>query len=120
MKRILYSLLLLAGCFSIRAQVPQGFNYQAIARDNSGSPVAGATIEVKLGILSDTLIPTIVREELFTNVKTNSFGLFTLVIGTGTYQAGSQSRSESYAGVCCCSIYCRMISIGAPPQLPAK
>jgi len=89
MKRILYSLLLLAGCLSIRAQVPQGFNYQAIARDNSGNPVAGATIEVKLGILSDTLIPTIVREELFTNVKTNSFGLFTLVIGTGTYQAGS-------------------------------
>ena len=36
------------------AQVPQGFNYQAIARDGSGNPITGATIKVKLSVLSDT------------------------------------------------------------------
>jgi len=39
---------------SALCQVPQGFNYQAIARDGSGNPITGATIKVKLSILSDT------------------------------------------------------------------
>lgn len=89
MKHFIFSLLLLTGSCIIYAQVPQGFNYQAIARDASGNPIAGAPIEVKIGILSDTITPVVVREELFQNIKTNAFGLFTVIIGTGTYQSGS-------------------------------
>jgi len=51
------------------AQVPQGINYQAIARDGSGNPITNTTIQVKMGILSDTINQIFVREELFSTVK---------------------------------------------------
>lgn len=69
------------------SQVPQGFNYQAIARDGSGNPIAGATISVRLSILTDTTgfyatgAGTYLWEETHSNVKTNAFGLFTVVLG---------------------------------------
>ena len=86
-------LLILALCpalFALRpaaAQVPQGFNYQAIARDGSGNPIVGATIKVKLSLLTDTLGfragtgGTYLWEEEHTGVVTNAFGLFTIVLG---------------------------------------
>jgi hypothetical protein len=89
MKRIFLLIVIAYGGILINAQVPQGFNYQAMARDGSGSPITGAMIEVKIGILSDTTTPVIVREELFSSIRTNAFGLFTIVIGTGTYQTGT-------------------------------
>jgi trimeric autotransporter adhesin len=69
------------------SQVPQGFNYQAIARDSKGNPITNATIKVKLSILTDTSgfyasgSGTYLWEEEQTNVKTNAFGLFTVVFG---------------------------------------
>jgi hypothetical protein len=71
------------------SQVPQGFNYQAVAHNSAGAPIASTTIQVKIGILSDTLAPVIVWEELHSSVKTNASGVFNLVIGTGTRQSGS-------------------------------
>lgn len=74
-------------CNSLNAQVPQGFNYQAIARDATGNPITGATIKVKLSILSDTTgfyatgSGVYIWEEEHVNVKTNAFGLFTLTFG---------------------------------------
>lgn len=48
-----------------------------------------------MGILSDTIKPEILWEELHSEVKTNVNGVFNLVIGTGTWQAGSvQNFSE--------------------------
>ena len=84
----------LSPCF---AQVPQGFNYQAIARDGSGNPIINATIKVKLSILSDTTgfyasgNGTYIWEEEHSNVKTNAFGLITIVLGdpAATQTAGS-------------------------------
>jgi hypothetical protein len=72
---------------SANAQVPQGFNYQAIARDGSGNPITGATISVRLSILTDTNgfygsgAGVFLWEETHSNVKTNAFGLFTVVLG---------------------------------------
>ena len=71
------------------SQIPQGFNYQAVAHNSAGAPVMNATIQVKAGILSDTIAPGIVWEELHSTVKTNAYGVFSLVIGSGTKQAGS-------------------------------
>ncbi|NMC41805.1 MAG: hypothetical protein GYA43_11670, partial [Bacteroidales bacterium] len=79
---------LLCALSNLEAQVPQGFNYQAIARDGSGNPITGATIKVKLSVLSDTTGfysgtgGVYVWEEEHTNVKTNSFGMFTVVLGS--------------------------------------
>ncbi|HPC98083.1 MAG TPA: tail fiber domain-containing protein [Bacteroidales bacterium] len=73
---------------NLEAQVPQGFNYQAIARDASGNPIQNATLKVKLSILSDTTGfyggtgGTYIWEEEHSNVKTNSFGMFTVVLGS--------------------------------------
>ena len=89
--KLLFSVLLafsflLSPCL---AQVPQGFNYQAIARDGSGNPITGATMQVKIGILSDTIANTMVWEELFNPVRTNAFGMFAIIVGTGVKQTGS-------------------------------
>ena len=34
------------------AQTPQGFNYQAVARDTDGTPLAQTALTVRIGILS--------------------------------------------------------------------
>jgi hypothetical protein len=86
--------------YLLSSQVPQGFNYQAVARDESNNPIAGATIKVKLSILSDTsgfyLLGggTYIWEEEHLNVKTNAFGLFTIVMGKGS-KAGGYATSFS-------------------------
>ncbi|MCX6300658.1 MAG: tail fiber domain-containing protein [Bacteroidia bacterium] len=71
------------------SQIPQGFNYQAVAHNSAGAPIMNTIIQVKMGILSDTLTPVVVWEELHSSVKTNASGIFGLVIGTGTRQSGS-------------------------------
>ena len=92
MKTKLSLTLLLSFIFCLLAsQVPQGFSYQALAQTSTGAPVANSTIQVKMGILSDTLTPVIIWEELHPTVKTNPNGVFSIVIGTGERQAGSAS-----------------------------
>jgi len=95
MKKFLLFLVFTAASSIIFSQVPQGFNYQAIARDNSGNPISNATLWVRLSILSDTTGfyssggGTYIWEEQHTNVKTNSFGMFTVVLGIGSKFQGS-------------------------------
>jgi len=75
----------------LNAQVPQGFNYQAIARDASGNPITNQTLPVRLTIQSDTLGGTIFWQELHSSVTTNNFGMLTLIIGRGEKQGGIAS-----------------------------
>jgi uncharacterized protein (TIGR02145 family) len=89
MKRVVLSIIVILWCISSIAQVPQGFNYQAVAHTSTGAPIANTTIQVKAAILSDTLTPVVVWEELHSTVKTNANGVFSLIIGTGTRQSGS-------------------------------
>ncbi len=85
--KLLLTLLLSCFFYLLSSQVPQGFNYQAIARDVNGSPLINKTLKVKLAILKDTTgfyaygTGTYLWEEEQTNIKTNAFGLFTLVFG---------------------------------------
>ncbi|CAG0983613.1 hypothetical protein FLAV_01904 [Flavobacteriales bacterium] len=60
---------------------PNGINYQAVARDLAGEPLANQNLNVKIFITNATGLTTFYSEEH--NVTTNQFGLFTLVIGTG-------------------------------------
>ena len=87
--KIVLLVFLSFGFYYGTAQVPQGFNYQAVARDGSGDPLPGATLQVMIGILSDTITPVVVWEELHSPVITDASGMFTLVIGTGVRQSGS-------------------------------
>src|SRR5271157_2507064 len=64
------------------AQVPQGLNYQAVARDASGALVKNQNINVRLSIISGTPTGTVKWQETHF-LSTNNFGLFTLIIGKG-------------------------------------
>jgi hypothetical protein len=69
---------------------PQGFNYQAIARDGSGNPLTGISLDIKLGIQIDSFaMAETIWEEVHPGVMTNAFGLFTVVLGEGTRTGGS-------------------------------
>lgn len=85
MKNVSTLFIALLFSLTVLAQVapPQGINYQAVARDNTGSLLVNTTIDIKLSILSDTVNNTLQYQEVHSNVQTNQFGLFTLVIGTG-------------------------------------
>jgi hypothetical protein len=84
--KLLLSLLLSFSFYLLSSQVPQGFNYQAIARGSDGKEIANTTLQIKVSILSDTTgfygsgSGTYIWEEM-QSVKTNSLGLFTLTVG---------------------------------------
>ncbi len=61
------------------AQIPQSFQYQAIARDKDQKPLAGATLEVEVKILRNG---TEVFSETHGDVKTAPTGLFVLAVGS--------------------------------------
>ncbi len=77
---------------SALGQIPQGFNYQAVAKSSTGGVITNATLQVKISFLSDTIAQTIVYEELHSSVKTNMSGVFNIVIGAGVRQAGSAAK----------------------------
>ncbi|HNY14942.1 MAG TPA: hypothetical protein PKI12_05340 [Bacteroidales bacterium] len=74
---------------SALSQIPQGFNYQAIARDGSGNPIANTALPVRITIQADSLGTTILWQEVHASITSNSYGLINLVIGRGARQASS-------------------------------
>ena len=52
MKHLYTLLALFALMFSAKAQTPQGFNYQAIARDSSGIILSNQNISLRTSVLS--------------------------------------------------------------------
>ncbi|MCX6334781.1 MAG: tail fiber domain-containing protein [Bacteroidia bacterium] len=90
MKTKLFLTFLLSFYFYLlSSQIPQGFNYQAVARDAGGNPITNASMPVRITIQSDSLGTGIIWQELHSSVITNSFGLFTLVLGKGARQSAS-------------------------------
>ncbi len=90
----IFGLLLLIGItvFSQVSVIPQGFNYQAVARDSSGSPRANQTINLRFTITNQagTNIPYIETQ----SKTTDQFGLFTTVIGQGAQTGGTGTFSQ--------------------------
>ncbi|GEM_PF-1396407 len=75
--------LFLCIAFRTSAQTPQEINYQFVVRTNTGTVEANANVGVQLRIYEPDINGTIVYEEEH-NVTTNSFGLASIRIGTGT------------------------------------
>jgi hypothetical protein len=75
---------------SVTAQTPQSFSYQAVAHDGSGNALANKTVGLRLSVLDGSATGTVVYTEKFSPV-TNSQGLFTVSVGTGTPVTGSFS-----------------------------
>jgi len=80
MKRFLLLFMTMSIGFILYAQVPQGFNYQAVARNSAGVIIPNQNIKVKIGILQGNNPGTLIWEEEH-SVMTNSIGLFSLMIG---------------------------------------
>jgi hypothetical protein len=78
------SLLFFCGAYA--QSVPQGMNYQAVARDISGNVLANQQISLKITLLSNG--STVHYSEVHT-VTTNQLGLFTLIIGQGKPDQGT-------------------------------
>lgn len=93
--KLLLSLLFSFFFYLLSSQVPQGFNYQALAGDVSGNPIRNITLQVKISILSDTTLPVTIWEELHSTIKTNLHGIFSLVVGSGTRQPASSVATFS-------------------------
>jgi hypothetical protein len=84
--------VLFFGCFllatMINAQVPQGFKYQTVVRNNAGEILASQNISFRMTILQGALPGTVVYAETH-SATTNATGLATLEIGRGTPVTGS-------------------------------
>jgi len=84
MKRTLSTLLSVLFCAITFAQsVPQGINYQAVARDGSGDVLMNQTLTIQFSVISDITTSAVSWQETHT-VNTNDYGLYTAIIGGGT------------------------------------
>lgn len=94
LKVIILALFVFANVGELLAQIPQGFNYQAVARDATGNLVKTQNISIRINIISGSASGTIQWQEI-QNVTTNEFGLFTLIVGQGTSTGAGLSPSFS-------------------------
>ena len=96
LKKFIQSALLLVVLFTTVqsyaqvSQAPDGIQFQALATDANGHPAAGRVIYVKDAIIAKTATGTIVYSETF-KVTASSAGIFTIVLGKGTYASGVSS-----------------------------
>ena len=86
--KIYLSLLLFLLSTGLFAQMDKGFHYQAIARNASGAAMANQALEICLAIQTDSTSGAALYEESHT-VTTDTFGLFTLVVGQGQASMGN-------------------------------
>lgn len=78
---LLAALLLFAA--DIMAQVPQGFNFQAVARDSNGEVIANTELAVRITVLQGSETGTAVYSEV-QSPGTSVAGSFQIIIGEGT------------------------------------
>jgi hypothetical protein len=88
-KSILSLGLFFIALFPGLAQLPSGFNYQAVARDATGSPIVNRSLPVRITIQSDSLGGTVFWQEQHLSATTNGYGIINVVIGKGSKVTGS-------------------------------
>jgi len=93
MKQILLTLTSVLFCAITFAQsVPQGINYQAVARDANGAVLMNQNLTIQFSVISDITTSAVSWQETHT-VTTNDYGLFTAIIGGGTTTTVGSSAS---------------------------
>lgn len=97
MKKILFSLCVLISTHFAMAQTPQGFSYQAVARDNTGNPKANTSLVVKFSILNGTPQGSVLYAETH-QAQSNAYGLFNLTIGQGQATSGTFFSAIDWSG----------------------
>ena len=88
-------LLLILLCFPMigfAQSVPQGINYQAVARDVNGDVLINQALTIQFSVISDITTGNVSWQETHT-VTTNVYGLYTAIIGGGTSTNGGFSAT---------------------------
>ena len=94
MKNAKLFIILMLSTFSFTwAQVPNGFNYQAIIRNHHGIAIANKDIKMKMSLLKYDANGIELYSEVF-DETTNEYGLINLVIGHGVPINGSFSSID--------------------------
>jgi len=88
MNKIILTSIFFLFAITLMAQVPAGFSYQAVVRNNSGVIVASQTVKFQFSILQNSATGTTVYKETQSKA-TNEFGLVNLVVGSGTKVNGN-------------------------------
>jgi trimeric autotransporter adhesin len=88
MKKIFIMMLFVMAVSITMAQSPQKFNYQGVARDNSGKELNNKSIGIRLNLHYLSGGGTVVYQEKHT-VTTSNLGLFTVKVGAGTVLSGT-------------------------------
>ena len=86
----------LLGSFPLLAQVPQGINYQAIARLN-GSLYANQIIDVRFSLINPNT-GNVDYQETHSTVSTSPYGQFQVVLGQGLPTVGSFAQLDWASG----------------------
>ena len=76
---------------NIFSQSPDKFSYQSVVRDAQNNIVANSNVGVRISLIQGSATGTIVYIETHAT-QTNSNGLFTIEVGSGTIQNGSFSN----------------------------
>lgn len=95
MKKILYVILAFLSPLASYSQAPAQIKYQGVARDAAGAPVANGTLTVRFDIHDGSATGPLIWTETHTTVATNTYGLFSLNMGsinplTGIFNGGNQ------------------------------
>ncbi|HHG84292.1 MAG TPA: hypothetical protein ENJ82_06040 [Bacteroidetes bacterium] len=85
--RLLLTLIGLLVSSFLWGQVPEGVNYQAIARDANGNIIPNQSISLRMSILENSINGNLVYEESHF-VSTDDLGQFSIQIGQGTASQG--------------------------------
>ncbi|MCX8533417.1 beta strand repeat-containing protein [Chryseobacterium luquanense] len=88
MKKVLLTVGILLGCHLVSAQAPEKMSYQAVMRNTGGQLLINQNIGVKVSVLQGSSSGTVVYSERLTGT-TNTNGLVSLEIGTGTVLSGT-------------------------------
>jgi hypothetical protein len=88
MKKIISVLVLLGVTHIAFCQPPQGLNYQAVALGAGGQPLSNHNISLRLSVVDSSATGTAVYVET-QSATTDTFGLFSVVIGSGTAVTGT-------------------------------
>ena len=88
MKKIYSSFIFIVISFALMAQVPQGFKYQAVVRDDYGNILSNWDIGIRISVLKGDRYgeETYIEKQ---HVKSNIYGLINIVIGEGDVYKGT-------------------------------
>jgi hypothetical protein len=93
MKNLSISLFFaLLALFGKAQYVPQGMNYQAVARSLSGEVLASQSIALKINLYNGPQDSSATYYSEIHNITTNQLGLFNLIIGAGKAQTGEFNK----------------------------